>query len=213
MARSLAWFIIGQFSFGLVIGVMVGLSFSPTVGSVISLLFAFIGGSILVLIKDRSEQEIAIIGMSVTFLSAAIIIGALTGIYLRVGPPAKPSVSESTLRGIDQRLSIEEITRYGVKEDYVEVLCTLIQSAVSSNDKIKKDDIVQLMEKGVDRKIILALLDADFDCRDSQNEAVANPSSKQAKKGAPSGFGLYGDRVREKLFGPDDPLPDRIATE
>lgn len=80
---KISWFFIGFAGFGLCVGLYVGLSVSPIVNSVVSLLFAFLGGSIVLLIKDRTNDELNKIGASVFVMSLMMIIGALGGMNLR----------------------------------------------------------------------------------------------------------------------------------
>ena len=57
--HQIFWFYTGQSLFGLLIGLLIGLSVSPIVGSAVGLLFGFIGGSIIVLVKGRSDKELS----------------------------------------------------------------------------------------------------------------------------------------------------------
>jgi len=80
----LRWFILGQAAFGLLIGVFVGLSVSPVVATVIGLLFAFVGGSVLALVKGKTTEELSLIGKSIVSISVTMIVGAFIGIFIRV---------------------------------------------------------------------------------------------------------------------------------
>lgn len=167
------WLISGQAIFGLLIGLMVGLSASPIVNTTVGLLFAFIGGSIVFLIKDRSDEDLNTIGVCVFVMSFFIIIGGGTGMYLRLGNPFDIEPSRTAYK-IDHALTFDEIKTYGKKEGYGELICNLIVTNGISNhkDKINKQEVIDLIFAGVNTKVIGALLNNDYFCSDSVTAKV-----------------------------------------
>ena len=51
------WFLSGCVFLGLLIGLVTGLSISPIVGTVVALVFAFAGGSLIALIEAKSPAS------------------------------------------------------------------------------------------------------------------------------------------------------------
>jgi hypothetical protein len=76
------WIVIGFAALGLLIGNLVGLTSESTVSSLISLLFVFVGGSILALLHKLSAKDRVIAGASVLSLSVCCLIGIYVGILV-----------------------------------------------------------------------------------------------------------------------------------
>ena len=156
------WLFIGQSFFGLLIGGLVGLSISPIVGTVMGLLFAFIGGSLIVLIKGRDEGELEMIGKSITALSFFMLVGVSLGISLRTNslftsPPAYT---------LSAQLSIDDIKALGPKIEYADLLCALILGNNNDGGKVglNPEQLKELIELDVAPKVLQAMLGYDRDC-------------------------------------------------
>jgi len=158
---NINWLFKGLAAFGLCVGLFVGLSVSPIVNSVVSLLFASIGGSIIFLIKDRNEQQLTIIGMSVFSMSVFMIIGAVMGAYAR----------EGFVFG-NKELKIE--LKPGTEFEYIENMAgkvdvnNLCLIAKNIRSKIIKDEVdaekIKTMATKVQPIVLKAVLDGNIEC-------------------------------------------------
>ena len=159
---KLDWLIIGQSLFGLLIGALVGLSISPVVSTVLGLLFAFIGGSLLVLLKGKSDSELELIGKSITALSLFMILGVILGISLRINtffgiqPPYE----------LTEQLSFNNIKTLGPRDEYAAVVCAVLQdgSHGNSNKKLSASQLQEMIDAGVAPSVLLAMLGYETDC-------------------------------------------------
>ena len=172
------WLILGQLWFGLLLGLIVGLSASPIVETAIGLLFAFIGGSLVFLIKDRKPEELETIGMCLSVFAFFMILGIIAGILLRTGMLADDSVPEVSNYDLGAQLTITDIEVHGSDEVYAGVLCNLIVNNPETTYFSEKKEITGLMDKGVRPEVLMAMLDRRYNCSDGavQDEsAVAEP--------------------------------------
>lgn len=185
---KLSWFLIGQSFFGILIGFMVGLSISPVVSTVLGLMFAFIGGSIIVLIKGRTEDELAFIGKSITALSLFIMLGVVIGIIARTYDVLEPDDTQHPPYHFSERLSLTDIIALSNnKENEIDpsLICSLIKSSkvVDKPQEITKEQLMNLMQQGVNAKVIYALIGEDSAC--------IGKSFKKIKPGSSQGQGGY----------------------
>lgn len=74
------WVVIGLFLLGLLVGNLVGLTAQSVVSSLLSLLFAFIGGSLIALLGKLSPSERGLAGQCIVALSIGCLIGTYGGI-------------------------------------------------------------------------------------------------------------------------------------
>ena len=112
--NNISWLFKGLSTFGLCVGLYVGLSVSPIVNSVVSLMFAFIGGSIILLIRGRSVEELSIIGKSVFMISIFMIIGSVVGVLVREG-------------WSEEGLSLNEVMN---DDEFVRLICDLSKKKI-----------------------------------------------------------------------------------
>jgi hypothetical protein len=77
------WMVFGFGALGFLIGNLVGLSSTPIVKSVVGLLFAFGGGSIIAFIKGIDAHDRKIAGASILALSLACTFGVYSGILVK----------------------------------------------------------------------------------------------------------------------------------
>jgi hypothetical protein len=76
------WVIIGLFSLGLLVGNLVGLTAKSVVTSLLGLLFAFIGGSVIALLNKLPPADRRLAGQCVVALSLGCLIGTYGGIVV-----------------------------------------------------------------------------------------------------------------------------------
>lgn len=155
-------FYLGVSSFGLCVGLFVGMSVSPIVNSVVSLLFAFIGGSIIFLIKGRSEDELAVIGSSVFFISVFMIIGAFSGVSARDG---FSSDSSSVSLNLGDEKFYEFIKRITDNKIDARNICVIVKK-YNENVKISEISISELegLASKVDPLVLSVMLNGDVGC-------------------------------------------------
>lgn len=194
---KLSWFLIGQSFFGVLIGFMVGLSISPVVSTVLGLMFAFIGGSLFVLIKGRSEDELAFIGKSITALSLFIMLGVVIGIITRTNDVLEPDDTQHPPYNFSERLSLDDIIALSNnkengngngkgkgKEIDPSLICSVIKSTKVKGKptEITKNQLMDLMQQGVNAKVIYALIGDDSECFGKSFMKI-KPSSRQGQGG------------------------------
>jgi hypothetical protein len=76
------WLIAGFAALGFLIGSLLGLSATPVVQSTISLLFALLGGSIVVLLHRLSDRERQVAGQLIASLAVTTLLGTIAGIVV-----------------------------------------------------------------------------------------------------------------------------------
>lgn len=76
------WLILGFTSLGLLVGTLIGLTSESVVTSVIGLLFALLGGSLLALLKQLSTDDRRTAGQALAALSLACLLGTYSGIVI-----------------------------------------------------------------------------------------------------------------------------------
>lgn len=204
------WLYIGQSIFGLLIGYMVGLSISPVVSTVLGLMFAFIGGSLIVLIKGKTDDELEVIGKCITALSSFMLLGVLIGItfrandlltfdFLRFVGPDRP------LYVLTQPLEFEDIQTLGKEKEYSSLICSILESSKTTEKEIKlsKEQFKTLINENVDSKIILAMLGYDNNCIQKAAEVTAK-TTKVTDKKSESGTNLLKDKISKDDQDRDD---------
>jgi len=97
--KSIGWMAAGFGGLGLLIGNLVGLTSESLVGRIISLLFVFIGGSLLAFLRKLDVHDRKTAGASLLALSLASIVGVYMGIlmteYRWLSPANGKAVEES----------------------------------------------------------------------------------------------------------------------
>lgn len=121
--NNISWLFKGLGTFGLCVGLYVGLSVSPIVNSVVSLMFALIGGSIVILIKGRTEEELNIIGKSVFMIALFMIVGALVGSLARGGWKSE----EKILSSFNDKKFFEFVLQLSKDQVDKEKICSLVK--------------------------------------------------------------------------------------
>jgi len=132
------------------------LSASPIVNTAISLLFAFIGGSLVSLLKGKNEN-IKLTGMGMSFFSLAMIIGISTGIFFRVVREEQKIVEEPLFR-IKEPLSVEDIIELKGLDPY---LLRAILGQANKNETKKNlpiDALKKLGEENIHPSVILGMI-------------------------------------------------------
>jgi len=161
MEKSNYWYLLGMIALGLLIGLLVGMSLTPVVSTVLGLLFAFAGGSVVATIKNKTTQELRFLGQCITSVSLSIILGAAAGIYVREYDwGQKESLSKSAF-SVKTRLSVDDIvslSKSGVDES---VLLTLLQLSSKKFDQqeITKEQLTILSQEKVKPIVIRGMLD------------------------------------------------------
>lgn len=202
------WFVFGQMSFGLVIGVVAGLSSSPIVGTLFGLLFAFIGGSIIVLIKGRTEEELALVGKSIGAMSLCIVVGVIVGIYLRANDVLylnqkteelfKTESSSQPYFNLSKPLEFEEIVELAKKGISKEALCLIIRTHKSETPIVlDKSTFIAHSSKEVSELVVYSLFSrTPVKCSKLDFE-VSNELDKKIRTI------LYGNLEKEKKIEQD----------
>lgn len=199
--KSLIWFFLGQAAFGLLIGLFVGLSVSEVVVSVIGLLFAFVGGSILVLIKGKTDRQLSVIGVSVTVLCMFIIAGTFSGIYMRVNnvlssaliaedKTEKVEKLEKNTYTYDEPVSINIILQMAKTGMSDESLCYLISSNVKhlkENKKLSLDQVKKLYKAKPGIKSLKAMFEGNNNCFSGKVGVVKNNTTGTQVYNIPGG--------------------------
>jgi hypothetical protein len=192
--KAPAWFVFGCVSLGLLIGFMVGLSISPIVSTVLGLVFAFTGGSVIVLIKGREEGELRVIGKSLSAISLSMIAGMVLGIsfrandWLSVQPPEPPADAVSVPYQLDQPLSLAQIITLSEKGTDPVTLRTLLKAQTQAESPIQVlsfDDLSNLVDSKVHPLVIQALVDLAVLLDDSPYRLTLQDIKNLHKDGLP----------------------------
>ena len=171
--KASIWFVTGSFSMGLLVGFMTGLSISPITGTVMGLVFAFAGGSVVVLIKGRDESELLLIGKGLSFLSVAMIIGIVSGIVFRTnGLLASDSNALTRMPfSFNKRLDVQDIIKLHENKIDPYVIKSLLRTSVAKGEgapvELKIEDIEKLTSKNVNPYLIAAMFDEECLFRDT----------------------------------------------
>ena len=80
------WLIAGHIVFGLVIGLLTGMSQTPMVSTVLPLLFTFAGGSVVTLsvATGRTDEHRQLLGQQLVTFGGSTALGVYLGILLRL---------------------------------------------------------------------------------------------------------------------------------
>lgn len=206
------WFYIGQASFGLLIGIFVGLSVSPVVSTVIGLLFAFIGGSLLALTKDKTTEQLERIGVSITALSLLMIIGSLSGMAIRVydWSDGKGLHDEKNINNniytLNEDLNVDDFLKMAEGNISDELLCYMIKQGEHSkenNKTITKSVLIDLAKKKYDLSV-RALFDKNTICNKNKKTGSDTVAVIQNESDSKSDVKLFADDPASmKAFFPD----------
>jgi hypothetical protein len=99
------WLIVAFAALGLLIGNLVGLTAQSVVSSLLGLLFAFVGGSVLVFLEKLTPEIRKLAGQSILALSVSCLIGTYVGIVVSewqlLSPKrtVKPATARPTTEG------------------------------------------------------------------------------------------------------------------
>ena len=182
--KPLYWMGQGCFLLGIVIGILAGMSVSPIVATVVSLLFAFTGGSIIVLIKGRSAEELRLIGLSVSTLAIGIIIGVVTGVSIRANDLLKLSnqAAESALFKLSSNLTVHDILELNSEKqlDNDKLYALLQVTAYTSQQPVS-----------ISKQELIAIIKTDISSDAIRDLFLVNDASKNGKNRAMSSA-LYG---------------------
>ena len=91
---------------GLLIGLVTGLSASSVVASLLGLLFALMGGSLIVFFRKMEEEQLALAYKAMFALSTACIVGVVVGIVIgewQVLSPRASGISSEARDTIESR--------------------------------------------------------------------------------------------------------------
>lgn len=164
MTNGRIWFLLGCMFLGLLIGLITGLSISPIVGTVVGLVFAFAGGSIIVLIKGRSDNDLDLIGKSLASLSIFMIIGITVGISFR--QDYLSIFSTSAPYKIEKRLTVDDIIDLSLDAHVdSETLVALIrEDGIVNKEKylLRLQDIKKMATAGVKASVINAMFSNNY---------------------------------------------------
>jgi len=150
------WLVIGLGSMGLLVGFLAGMSSSEIVKPIITLLFAFVGGSIFVVLTKLSGEDRNLAGKMLASLSLFCAIGLSVGLIinrhqlfvpadirekvaeacLSTNPPAECTLRAGTLSQveiIDQKLHAQP-PRITIDQAY-EQLHSLLQQPQAEDSK------------------------------------------------------------------------------
>jgi hypothetical protein len=87
------WIVVCFASLGFLIGNLVALTSESAVTPILSLLFAFVGGSVLAFLHKLNENDRGVAGKSVLSLSACCVLGVYVGIWVNqhrlLSPPSR----------------------------------------------------------------------------------------------------------------------------
>jgi hypothetical protein len=112
------WLIAGFAALGFLIGNLLGLSASPVVQSTISLLFALLGGSIVVFLHKLSPADRRVAGQLITSLAMATLVGTFVGIVISERRLLSPTIDT---RGVDNKylrgLQVSEVNAIDLQYD------------------------------------------------------------------------------------------------
>lgn len=77
------WLFAGFTSLGLLVGVISGLSQTPIVATLLTIIITFAGGSIIAIVRGHDPEKLKLIGKSLVFFSLATLAGVFVGLLLR----------------------------------------------------------------------------------------------------------------------------------
>jgi hypothetical protein len=104
------WIALGFLCLGLLIGTLVGLTATSVVVSVLGLLFAFAGGSVLAFLHKIGAADRVAAGQALMTFSLACLVGLYAAIYVsehRILSPAAPvgGNTSQTTRGVSDKVA------------------------------------------------------------------------------------------------------------
>lgn len=182
-ATAAAWIVSGCALLGLTIGFMTGMSVSPTVNALIGLLFAFTGGSVILLIKGRTTDELAIMGKSISVLALGLFIGVLLGVMARV----------------NDWMNFTAPTSNATENSHIPLF--------RYQDSLTVDRIIELKENKVDSNIIALLIDVETAHSASQISISHSDLLKLSKANIPLQV------MQSMLLGKQSSSPSSVASE
>ena len=168
------------------------------------------------LIKGRSEDELSVIGRGVTAISLLIIVGVALGVYLRMGNlfQSEPAPTATAPYTIDKALTVDDIKKLGARPDYAEIICHLIKSSAVEGQPgtLTKDELTALMDFGVDKSTLLAMIDRDYPCGGKPKIEIKTTEKKGSKDNL-AGYYLYTDEDETGFQFNFPPLPNPAESE
>lgn len=168
-----SWLYVGQAIFGLLVGVTVGMSKTPIVATLLGLLFAFIGGSVIVMIKGRTEGELELMGKCITALALFTLLGIWVGVSVRANDLLSYTDDAHSIIDIEGVMTVSDIRKQGKKPEYVNLVCEIVKQQQKAYDpktsnsdvKVNTKNLESMFEDKVDSRIIHAWLGHDIDCQ------------------------------------------------
>ncbi|HMH12447.1 MAG TPA: hypothetical protein VK578_05010 [Edaphobacter sp.] len=75
------WLVIGLGCMGYLVGFLCGMTVSPIVQPLVALLFAFVGGSVFVLLSKLTSEDRSLAGRMISALSFCCVLGVASGFF------------------------------------------------------------------------------------------------------------------------------------
>jgi len=157
-SAAMRWTLLGCASLGLIIGIMTGMSVSPIVSVVVGLIFAFAGGSVIIMIKGRNAEDRIIIGQSIFALSLAALIGVALGVKVREGDwlQTMPQVAAYRFEGDISIDAIIDMYKNGIS---AKVIATVVKASQNRKSKpLANSDLVKLTAAKIPLTVIQTML-------------------------------------------------------
>lgn len=150
---------LGISALGLLVGLLAGLSLSPVVGGLLSLIFAFAGSAAGFLPKERTPAQRQALGLLLFFFSIFVIAGLFAGIYLRNADPLRFDRNEPKFT-FAESLKVEHLITLQEKgADAKELRAVVMADRLSDRaaSRLKPAEIQRLVESNVPAEVIEAL--------------------------------------------------------
>lgn len=182
-----SWIILGCACLGILIGFMSGMSVSPIVSAVVGLIFAFTGGSIIVLIKGRGDEELSLMGQCISALTLMVLAGVVIGVAARANDWLYFKDSKSPQFLYQGPITVDEILELKnnkVSDDLIQTLIEAQPENRSDPTYLTKKDLVRLSEANVSEKVVRLMLlgKVEADATNSEEEASSKTVLYSEKK-------------------------------
>jgi hypothetical protein len=102
LGGSNMWIVIGLAALGFLIGNLVGLTAHSVVTALLSLIFAFTGGSVIALLGKVSPDDRRLAGQAICALSLTCLLGVYSGIAVSEWRVLSPRTQSTTLAETDK---------------------------------------------------------------------------------------------------------------
>jgi len=147
--------------------------------------------------KGKTNEELSLIGLSITFLSVSIAVGALSGVYLRVNNSLDfrnenvlNKKNDDYIYTYDKKLSFDNIvtmSKSGMSDDSMCYLISKGMKKLVKDEVISADNMKKLYKNKIGINSLKVMFEKNYLCSTGEESVDSNKQSETAVYGGSGG--------------------------